>query len=135
MYFEQKINRSTTFRVIIVVYFEIHKQQTDCEDKIQKFLMFKAGGACTGVLISPQPYQEGNKLERPNCKFCKPLKKNSGSCPSNQVSAAAMTFASDEKWRPFHFFQSGRAKDLSAPLQLPLDFQSVNLQTPGVNYS
>ena len=28
-----------------------------------------------------------------------------------------MTFASDEKWRPFNcFFQSGRAKDLSAPL-------------------
>jgi len=38
--------------------------------------------------------------------FCKPLKKNSG-CPSNQVSAAAMTSASDEKWQPFNcFFQS-----------------------------
>ena len=38
---------------------------------------------------------------------CKPLKKNSEGCPSNQVSAAAMTFASDEKWRPFNcFFQS-----------------------------
>ena len=37
--------------------------------------------------------------------------------PSNQVSAAAMTPASDEKWRPFNcFFQSGGAKDLSAPL-------------------
>ena len=71
----------------------------------------------TGVLISPQPDQEGNKLQRPNCNFCKPLKKNkSESCPSNQVSAAAMT-ASDEKWRPFNcFFQSGWAKDLSAPV-------------------
>jgi len=30
--------------------------------------------------------------------FCKPLKKNSESCPSNQVSAAAVTSASDKKW-------------------------------------
>ena len=38
--------------------------------------------------------------------FCKPLK-NSEGCPSNQVSAAAMTSASDEKWRTFYcFFQS-----------------------------
>jgi len=38
-------------------------------------------------------------------------------CLSNRVSAAAMTSASDEKWRPFYcFFQSGRAKVLSAPL-------------------
>ena len=38
-------------------------------------------------------------------------------CPSNQVSAAAITSASDEKWRAFKcFFQSGRAKDLSARL-------------------
>ena len=30
-----------------------------------------------------------------------------------------MTFASEEKWRPFNcFFQSDRAKDLSAPLYL-----------------
>ena len=42
---------------------------------------------------------------------------DSEGCPSNQVSAAAMTSASDEKCRPFNcFFQSGRAKDLSAPL-------------------
>ena len=36
--------------------------------------------------------------------FCKPLKRNAEVCPSNQVSAAAMTSASDEKWRPFNFF-------------------------------
>ena len=36
--------------------------------------------------------------------FCKPLKKNSESCPSNQVSAAGMTSASDEKWRAFNCF-------------------------------
>ena len=35
--------------------------------------------------------------------FCKPLKKKSDRCPSNQVSAAEMT-ASDEKWRPFNCF-------------------------------
>ena len=39
-------------------------------------------------------------------KFCKPLKKESEGCPSNQVSAAAMTSASDEKWRPFNCFFS-----------------------------
>jgi len=38
--------------------------------------------------------------------FCKPLKK-SEVCPSNHFSAAAMTSASDERWRPFNcFFQS-----------------------------
>ena len=40
--------------------------------------------------------------------FCKPgQKKNSEGCPSNQVSAAAMT-ASDEKRRPFNCFFSPR---------------------------
>jgi len=40
--------------------------------------------------------------------FCKPLKKNSEGFPSNQVSAIAMTSASDKKWQPFNcfFFQS-----------------------------
>ena len=39
--------------------------------------------------------------------FCKPPRKKSEGCPSNLVSAAAMTSASDEKWRPFKcFFQS-----------------------------
>jgi len=38
--------------------------------------------------------------------FCKPLKKTS---PSNQVSAAAVISASEEKWLPFNcFFQSKR---------------------------
>jgi hypothetical protein len=71
----------------------------------------------TAVLISPYPDQEGNKLQQPNPNFCKPLKKNSEGCPSNHVSTAAMTSTSDKK--TFNcFFQSGRAKDLSAPLQL-----------------
>ena len=48
--------------------------------------------------------------------FCKPLKNSLEGCPSNEVSTA-VTSASDEKWRPFNcFFQSGWAKDLSAPL-------------------
>ena len=60
----------------------------------------------TEVLISPQPDQEGNKLQRPKSNFCKPLKKNSEGCPSNQFSMAAMTSTSDEKWRPFICFFS-----------------------------
>ena len=59
----------------------------------------------TGVLISPQHDQVGNKLQRPNSKFCKPLqKKKINGCPSNQVSEAAVTSASEEKWRPFNCF-------------------------------
>jgi len=43
--------------------------------------------------------------------------KNSEFCPSNQVSAAAITSASEEKWRSFnYFFKSDRVKDLSGPL-------------------
>ena len=54
-----------------------------------------------------------NTLQRPNSNFCKPLKKNSESCPTNQISAAAMTSLSEEEWRPYScFFQSSRATDL-----------------------
>ena len=38
--------------------------------------------------------------------FASHSKKNSESCPSNQVSAVAVTSASDEKWRPFNCFFS-----------------------------
>jgi len=38
--------------------------------------------------------------------FTSHSKKNSGSCPSNQVSAVAMTSASDEKLRTFNCFFS-----------------------------
>ena len=58
----------------------------------------------TGVLISPKPDQEGSKLQKPNSKSCKPLKNNFEGRPFNQVSAAAMTSASDEKWRPLNCF-------------------------------
>jgi len=41
--------------------------------------------------------------------FCKPLKKKkSEGRPSNLVYAAAMTSASDKKWRPFHCFLQSR---------------------------
>ena len=79
----------------------------------------------TGCLISPQPEQEGNRLQRPNSGFIQhgphavqntsqPValtsashsKKNSDCCPSNQVSAAAMTSASDEIQRTFNCFFS-----------------------------
>ena len=46
--------------------------------------------------------------------FCKPLKKNSG-CPSNQVSAAAMISASDEKWWPFVFSVQGTGSIPTGP--------------------
>ena len=38
--------------------------------------------------------------------FCKPLKNNSERCPFNQFSAAAVTSASNVKWRPFNCFFS-----------------------------
>ena len=70
-------------------------------------------------------YQGAEKsLARPGRKLARATKielsqatqKNSENCPSNHFSAAAMTSASDEKWRPFNcFFSPGRAKDLSAP--------------------
>ena len=46
------------------------------------------------------------QAKRPNSNFRKPLKKKSEGCPSNQVSAVAMTFVSDEKWRTFNCFFS-----------------------------
>ena len=43
--------------------------------------------------------------------FCKPLKKKSESCLSNQVSAVAMTSASEETWRTFYCFSVQRTGD------------------------
>ena len=59
-----------------------------------------------GIYSTYSPRSSINFLVR--CfNFYKPLKNNSEGCPSNQVSAAAMTSASDEKWRTFNcFFQS-----------------------------
>ena len=38
--------------------------------------------------------------------FANHSKKNSEYCPSNRISASAMTSASDEEWRPFNCFFS-----------------------------
>jgi hypothetical protein len=71
----------------------------------------------TGVLISPQHNQEGNKLQQPNSNFCKPLKFKRlsvrlGLRGSNDlhVRRKMVTFQL--------ILQSGQAKDLSAPLIL-----------------
>ena len=48
--------------------------------------------------------------------FCKPLKNKSERCPSNNVSAAAMTSTSDEKWRPsIDFSVQGTAGSPTGP--------------------
>ena len=63
-------------------------------------------GTKLGIYSTYSPRRSIHFLARCS-NFCKPLKKNSECCPSNQVSAAAMTSASDEKWRTLNcFFQS-----------------------------
>ena len=62
-----------------------------------------------GIYSTHSPRSSIHLLARCS-KFRKPLKKNSETCPSNQVSAAAMTSASEEKWRPFNCF--GRKKKI-----------------------
>ena len=57
-----------------------------------------------GIYLTYSPRSSIHFLARCS-NFCKPLKK-SESCPSNQVSAAALTSASDENWRTFNFFFS-----------------------------
>jgi len=49
-----------------------------------------------GIYSAYSPWSSIHFLDHCS-KFCKPLKKKSEGCPSNQVSAAAMTSASDEK--------------------------------------
>ena len=46
---------------------------------------------------------------------CKPLKKKIRSLSFQQVSAAAMTSASDEKWRPFVFSVQGTGGSPTGP--------------------
>ena len=59
-----------------------------------------------GIYSTYSPQSSVHFLARCS-NFCKPLKKkNSEDCPSNQVTAAAMTSALDEKWRPFNCFFS-----------------------------
>ena len=73
----------------------------------------------TGVLINPQPDQEGNKLQLPNSNFCKHSKKfrklsvQPGLRESNDLRVGGKM----AKFQ-FFFFQYGRAKDLVALLYL-----------------
>ena len=46
---------------------------------------------------------------------CKPLKKKSECCPSNQVFAAEIISVSDEKWRTFNCFFQSREQLVSGP--------------------
>ena len=72
-----------------------------------------------GCLYVLSPTRKERSYNDQNFTFASHSKKNSESCRSNQFSATAMTSTSDENWRPFNcFFQSGRSKDLSAPLYI-----------------
>ena len=65
----------------------------------------KATATKLGIYSTYYPRSSIHFLARCH-NFCNPLKK-SKVCPSNQVSATAMTSASDEKWQNFNcFFQS-----------------------------
>ena len=60
---------------------------------------------------------------------CKPLKNNSEGCPSNQVSAAGMTSASEEKWRPFNcFFSRVGLRTYQHPCKLPLSLYQAHVE-------
>ena len=99
------------------------------------------------MLLIPWPDQKGYKLQRPNSNFRKPLKKKNQkvvrltSSSSNDLrvgratqktlkknqkvvhltSSSSNDLRVGRKMATFQlFFQSGRAKDLSAPLYLPV---------------
>ena len=61
-----------------------------------------------GIYSTQSPRSSIHFLARCS-NFCKPIKKNSGRCPSNQVSAG-MTSASDVKCRPCNCFFQSREK-------------------------
>ena len=86
------------------LYSQVRMKREVFSDFVSFEYVVKVREQYTEVLISPLLDQEGNKPQRPNSNFCRPLKNNSEGCPSNQVSAAAMTSASDEKWRPLSCF-------------------------------
>ena len=69
--------------------------------------MKQATATKLGIYSTYSPQNSINILARCS-NFCKPLQNNSEGCPSNQLSAAAMTSASDEKWRKFNFFFQSR---------------------------
>ena len=67
----------------------------------------KATATKLGIYSTYSPWSSVHFLTRCSNLF-KRLKKNSESCPSNQVYAAGMTSTSDENWRPFNCFSAQR---------------------------
>ena len=77
----------------------------------------RAKGLDTGVLISPQPDQERNKLQQPNSNICKPLKKKFRKLSVQPDLHSSNYLHIGRKMATFQLFsQLGRAKDLSEPL-------------------
>ena len=72
------------------------------EKSLARSRMKQATTPKLGIYSTYYPRNRINFLARCS-KFWKPLK-NSECCQFNKMSAAAMTFTSDEKWRPFNFF-------------------------------
>ena len=97
---------TTTIIIIIIAIITIIVRLRGCADKsLARPGRQQATATKLGICSTYSPRSSIHFLTRCS-KFCKPLKKNSESCPSNQVSAAAMTSASDEKWRPLNCFFS-----------------------------
>ena len=69
---------------------------------IKYYVHYKKNGAYQGA---DKSLARPGRKQSTATKLLQATQKNSG-CPSNQVSAAAMTSASDEKWRPFNCFCS-----------------------------
>ena len=70
-----------------------------------------------GVLISSYPDQEGKMLPRPNSNFCRQLKKKKiGRLSVQPGLRGSNDLHVGRNMATFQFFQSGWAKDLSAPL-------------------
>ena len=75
----------------------------------------QATAAKLGIYSTYSPRSSVHFLARCS-NFYKQLKKNSEGCPSNQVSAAAITSASDEKWLTFNcFFSPGTGGSPTGP--------------------
>ena len=96
-----------------VYLYKTPQQVWYCNYKVN-FEVFSYNHCWQAETVSIKCYRCADKsLARPGRKqatvtqlFCKPLKNNSEICPSNQVSAAAMTSVSGEKWRLFNCFLS-----------------------------
>ena len=79
------------------------KLRGDADKSVARPGMKQATATKLGIYSTHSPRSSIHFLARCS-NFCKPLKKCSEVCPSNQVSAAAMNSASEEKWRAFNSF-------------------------------